>query len=265
MYTKLFPGVWNGSLRGKADPQLVFLYLLGNADQDGFAEMIPQKIADDTGLPLERVTAAISLLEAEDPMSRTPDEGGRRIVPIDERGWGWHITNYLKYRNMRDEECRREQNRQAQKRRRQRLSASVSNGQHSQPPSAQAEADTEAHTETKTPIPEWMPDEWKSFVEMRKTSRGVKFTKRAEALAIGTLSRLRAEGHDPKELINRAVESGWRTFYPPKPVLPATANGGFRATPQSADPMEAIREAIRRGAKEGRRDHELDEARRRNQ
>lgn len=150
MYTKLFPGVWNGSLRGKADPQLVFLYLLGNADQDGFAEMIQQKIADDTGLPLERVEAAISLLEAEDPLSRTPDEGGRRITPIDGRGWGWHITNYLKYRNMRDEDRRREQNRDAQ--RRHRLSASVSIGQQCQPRSAQAEAEAEA--EKPTPLPD---------------------------------------------------------------------------------------------------------------
>ena len=116
-------------MRGQSDKQLVFIYLLAHADADGVAEIIQGKIADDTGLLEDEVFAALSELMAPDPSSRTDGSDGRRLEPLDVRGWGWSIVNYQHYRGLRDDEERRRQNREAQSRHR------------SQPPSAAASQD----------------------------------------------------------------------------------------------------------------------------
>ncbi len=147
MFGKVFRSLWQGSLCGKADEQLVFVYLLANADSDGNAEMVQTIIAHQTGLPLDRVMAAIDNLMATDPQSRSPEQEGRRLLPLGDRNWGWQITNYPKYRAMRDENDRREQNRKAKAGQRGRgKSANVSQGQ---PQAAQAEAEAEAEAEGK--------------------------------------------------------------------------------------------------------------------
>jgi hypothetical protein len=139
MYTKLFTSLYQGTLRGKADPILVFTNMLAHADSTGVVDMHWQAIADETGVDIDRVKAAVEFLEAPDPDSRSPEEDGRRIVPIDEhRAWGWRIVNYGKYRAIRNEDDRREQNRLAQERFR---------SKQSKPPSAQAEAEA-YNTET---------------------------------------------------------------------------------------------------------------------
>jgi len=125
---------------GQADAQLVFVYMIANCDADGFIDQTQEVIAALTGVPLGRVRVAIEMLCAPDSRSRSTEEQGRRLVPMDDsRDWGWQIVNYAKYRAMRDEEVRRAQNRDAAARRRERLvnstmtrqreSASVSRGQ----------------------------------------------------------------------------------------------------------------------------------------
>ena len=105
-------------MRGQSDKQLVFIYLLAHADADGVAEIIQGKIADDTGLELGSVNGALEELMAPDPASRTDGSDGRRLEPLDDRGWGWSIVNYQHYRGLRDDEERRRQNREAQSRHR---------------------------------------------------------------------------------------------------------------------------------------------------
>jgi hypothetical protein len=71
--------------------------------------MTPEAIAARCGYPLEIVVRGIAELEKPDPRSRTPDEDGRRIIPLEaERNWGWKITNYEKYEKIRSAEERRE-------------------------------------------------------------------------------------------------------------------------------------------------------------
>lgn len=114
MYGKIFRSMWDGTLRGRADEQLVMIYLVVNSDPDGEVNVRPEKIADDTGMGVERVLAALRELEKEDPESRSPSEGGRRIVLLDEhRVWGWKIVNHAYYRAIRDEQERRRQQREA--------------------------------------------------------------------------------------------------------------------------------------------------------
>lgn len=117
MYGKLFTSLYQGTLRGCADEILVFTNLIAHADIYGHVDKHWRSISEETGISVERVKAAIANLEAPDPESRSPEEEGRRIVPMDEhRAWGWRIVNYAKYRSIRNEDDRREQNRLAQQR-----------------------------------------------------------------------------------------------------------------------------------------------------
>jgi hypothetical protein len=128
LYAKVFRTLWTGSLVAKPDEQLVFVFLLANSDADGQVDVHPEVISALTGIGLDRTRAALSFLEAIDPHSRSPEEDGLRIVPLDDRGWGWQVVNHATYRAIRDEDARRRQNRESQAKR--RASAAVS------PPSA---------------------------------------------------------------------------------------------------------------------------------
>lgn len=96
---------------------LVFTNLLAHADVHGTVDIHPNAISDEVGLSVEEVKAALIELEDIDPESRSPENEGRRIVRLDgHRSWGWKIENYVKYRSIKNEDDRREQNREAQAR-----------------------------------------------------------------------------------------------------------------------------------------------------
>ena len=115
MYAKLFTSIYQGTLRGNSHGLLVFTNLLAHADKTGFVDVHPRAIADEVGLDIAQVRSALIHLESPDDESRSPEREGRRIIRTDEhRDWGWQIVNYLKYRAIRNEEDRREQNRLAQ-------------------------------------------------------------------------------------------------------------------------------------------------------
>lgn len=108
MYTKVFRSIFDGSLYGKFEATIVFLAMLVLADKDGTVDMTAEKIAAECGYPLDIVQRGITELEKPDPRSRTPDEDGRRITTLHDAGWGWHIVNYAKYREIRSADERRE-------------------------------------------------------------------------------------------------------------------------------------------------------------
>ncbi len=117
MYVKLFTSLYQGTLRGRTNEILVFTNLLAHADQHGIVDMHWRAIADETGLSEKAVKAAILNLESPDIESRSPECNGCRIVRTDDhKAWGWQVVNYVKYRAIRNEDDRREQNRLAQKR-----------------------------------------------------------------------------------------------------------------------------------------------------
>ena len=117
MYAKLFASIYQGTLRGDTHGLVVFTNLLAHADAHGWVDIHPSAISDETGLTIDQTQAALKMLESPDPDSRSPEEEGRRIIRLDEhRSWGWKIVNHGKYRAIRNEEDRREQNRLAQQR-----------------------------------------------------------------------------------------------------------------------------------------------------
>lgn len=183
MYGKVFRSMYQGSLRRDWQAMVVFQQLIVLADRHGVVDMTAEYISSVTGIPDEFVRRGLDALEKPDPDSRSPEEEGRRIVRLDDRSWGWRIVNYPRYRAMRDEAERQEQNRQASARRRSRQpkSAGVS---HGQPQSAHAEGDVEAVSSKQKKEPNTVGREgdfeqiWDAYPHHRKRSLKAESRKR---------------------------------------------------------------------------------------
>lgn len=150
MYAKLFTSIYQGTLRGNSHGLLVFTNLLAHADMEGRVDIHPKAIAEEVGLSADEVKAALLVLESPDDESRSPEEQGRRITRLDEhRAWGWIVVNYVKYRAIRNEDDRREQNRRSQAawRAKQPKPLTVISVSRGKPQSAHTEAEADAHTE----------------------------------------------------------------------------------------------------------------------
>lgn len=230
MYAKLFTSIYQGTLRGNSNALLVFTNLLAHADSVGEVDMHPRAIAEEVGLSMEQVKSALDTLEAPDDESRTPDEGGRRIVRLDaHRAWGWRVVNHAKYRAIRSEEDRREQNRAAQERWREKnkqskpASAEPKQKKPRKPRSANTEADTEANTKNTNTGPsaprsarsvsvndlETEGVEKQHAVDWLKARGKVPLTHTAWA-AIKTQAG--KAGITPAEAVRIAAENAWRGF-----------------------------------------------------
>lgn len=159
MYGKVFASLWSGSMYAKTDAQLVFIYMLCNCDRHGVLDVTQEAIAGPVGMSVDRVRAAIEYLESADARSRTDGNEGRRILRVDEhRDWGWQIVNYKHYRELRDEDQRREaaRVRMANRRERMRTDANTSeqfaNVRHGSPQFAHAEAEAEGKATPSLPV-----------------------------------------------------------------------------------------------------------------
>jgi hypothetical protein len=131
----------------------VWITMLAMADSSGYVGTSVPGLAHVSRVSITEAEEAIRVLSSPDPHSRTADNEGRRIAPVDR---GFQILNYQKFREGRDEENRREQNRLAQKRYRERhkessrqpesTKVSQRNGllDDGKPQSAHAEAEAEA-------------------------------------------------------------------------------------------------------------------------
>lgn len=63
-------------------------------------------------------------------------------------------------------------------------------------------------------LPGWLPKQaWDDFRENRRKLRSP-MTPRAEELAIAKLDRLRAQGHDPQEVLDQSIMQGWKGLFP---------------------------------------------------
>ncbi|MGA7992998.1 MAG: hypothetical protein WCC53_16335 [Thermoanaerobaculia bacterium] len=119
-YQPIFRSILDSSIARDHVVRHVFEDLLKLANWlTGEVDMTPDAISRRTNVPLDLVEHALKELAKPDASSRSPEAGGRRIVPIDPaRPWGWRIVNYGSYR----EETRLEgkRRRQAEYRKRQK-------------------------------------------------------------------------------------------------------------------------------------------------
>lgn len=122
MFAKVFKSIFASSIAHNYKTRHVFMDLLTLADSEGYVHMTLQSIAGATGVPLEIVKEAIAELESPDPESQTHTAEGRRLIRVDDkRSWGWQIVNYVHYRNIRNEEARKDYFRTYQKKRRDKI------------------------------------------------------------------------------------------------------------------------------------------------
>jgi hypothetical protein len=108
VFAKIFAQIFDSSISSEYMVRYVFMDLLVLADRDGVVDMTLDAIARRTNVPEEIVAHAIDRLMEQDCKSRSNEEEGRRLIPLDShRDWGWQIVNYEHYRNIKDEEARR--------------------------------------------------------------------------------------------------------------------------------------------------------------
>lgn len=81
---------------------LALIRLALRAGANGEVDIDPQMFALSINLPLPLVEAAIHRLMEPDPSSSSPDEDGRRLVPVDpSRPFrNWRLVNWTKYRHI---------------------------------------------------------------------------------------------------------------------------------------------------------------------
>lgn len=95
-YTKLHQSILESTVWSEdSDTRVVWITLLAMADRHGEVTSTIPGLARRANVTLEACQIALSKFLGPDPFSRTPDEDGRRLVPID---GGWHLLNYDKYR-----------------------------------------------------------------------------------------------------------------------------------------------------------------------
>lgn len=109
MYGKVFEQMYHGSMVISGWEALVTMQqLIVLADRDGLVDMTSNAISNTTTIPLDIIEKGLDVLSKPDPLSRTKDEDGRRIVLIDpERPWGWRLVNYKYYAALSSKEDKR--------------------------------------------------------------------------------------------------------------------------------------------------------------
>ncbi len=144
MYGKFFASAFTGSMMASgADVFAVWAYVIANT-VDSKVELNPRLIAVLIGTTVDKVETAITYLCAPDPMSRSKNDDGCRLIREGE--YQFFVPNHAKYRSIRDEAGRREYNRLKQQEHRQKsnhVKPSVKQCQQMSTLSAQAEADTD--------------------------------------------------------------------------------------------------------------------------
>jgi len=126
----------------------VWITMLAMADRYGNIVSSIPGLARRATVTIEECEAALTVFLSPDKYSKTPEQEGRRIEVID---GGWHLINYAKYRNMRDEDSRREYQRNWVKDRRHKASNVDTESRHVDScllTSTQAEAEANS-----TPLP----------------------------------------------------------------------------------------------------------------
>lgn len=101
MYVKLYSRILDSSLADNRGLRHFFTDLLLCADPDGNVIMTKTALANRIRATLKEVEWGLDELMKSDPESLTPNESGRRIVPLEGHGYGWKIVNYQLYRDYR--------------------------------------------------------------------------------------------------------------------------------------------------------------------
>jgi hypothetical protein len=105
-YTKLFGSITDSTIWSESnETRLVWITMLAMSDRWGYVGSSVPGLASRARLAVEDVEVALAKFLAPDPYSRSQEHEGRRIEVADR---GWTLLNYERFRDMRDEEARKE-------------------------------------------------------------------------------------------------------------------------------------------------------------
>ena len=108
-YAKLHTRIVDSSLwEEDVYTRIVFITMMAKADAQGRVYVAPSRMVKLANMTQSKYDRAIKILSSPDPHSRTPDDEGRRIVPIQ---GGWQLVNYVKHRTEIENEEQKERKR----------------------------------------------------------------------------------------------------------------------------------------------------------
>ena len=122
-YTKLFSSLITSTIWSASHPtRVVWVTMLALADKNGEVHATIPGLARMANVTIPECEEAVNQFLAPDPYSRTPDDEGRRIEPIE---GGWALINHGKYRLMASKEDEKKANLERQRRFRERNARTV--------------------------------------------------------------------------------------------------------------------------------------------
>lgn len=182
-YTKLFNSIVTSTIWTEDDKtRIVWITMLAMSDQNGEVHASVPGLARVAGVTLADCELALGKLLGPDPYSRTPDNEGRRIAPID---GGWELLNHRKYRAMASREDEKKSNAVRQERFRARHAPVMDSNAPITPNNghitgimhiADSDSDSKADTESKPKpkkspaAPEGFDEFWQAYP--KKVSKG---------------------------------------------------------------------------------------------
>src|SRR5205085_2680931 len=96
-YTKLHSSIATSSIMAlPVSARWLWAVMLSQADAQGVVEGAVPGLAVAAGISQAECEAAVDVFCAPDHYSRTRDEDGRRLIPVD---GGWQIVSYQKWRH----------------------------------------------------------------------------------------------------------------------------------------------------------------------
>ena len=105
-FTKLVSTIIGSSIWSEDDKtRILWITMLALCDADGFVSGTVPGLAAMARMKIPQVQSSLAKLEAPDADSRTKDNEGRRVIPIE---GGWIVLNYAKYRDRDRAEKRKE-------------------------------------------------------------------------------------------------------------------------------------------------------------
>ncbi len=151
-FTKLFHSITESTIWSEDnETRIVWITMLALADQYGYVGASVPGLASRANVKVPAVRKALEKFLSPDPDSRSPEYEGRRIEVTDR---GWNILNYGRFRDMRDEEVRKEYERNRKREQRAKAKEPVPDSPAMSPlvpqclpVSAQAEVEAEVDTE----------------------------------------------------------------------------------------------------------------------
>lgn len=143
VYAKVFASLWDGTLGQNWEAWSVFVFMLANCSADGVIDMTPDAISRRSCIPPDVVKRALTYLTTPDPESRSVEESGRRLIPLDShRSWGWRIVNHSRYRRQESRAVKKARDAERMRQRRNSLKKGICRlGSPRVAKVAQAEAD----------------------------------------------------------------------------------------------------------------------------